>query len=97
MQKDEWRLVMKLKSRRALQEYVDFHNLSVRGLAKKAKRSDGTPLKPAIVGHLLSGKRSTCALETARAIEEALGCPPGFLFDATMSRVADDGRQVPAA
>lgn len=85
---------MRLKSRRALEEYVEFHNLSVRTLAAKAKRKDGTSLKPAIVGHLLSGRRSTCSLATARAIEEALGCPPGFLFEAQMSSVADEGRQI---
>ncbi len=78
---------MRLKSRRSLNEYVSFHKLSGRGLARKAG------LKPAIVGHLLSGRRSTCSLATARAIEEALGCPPGFLFEPTMSRVADSQRR----
>lgn len=85
---DPWRLVVKLKSHRALVEYMRFHNLSGRGLAKKAG------LRPAVVGHLVRDpnrptSRSTCSVRTARAIEEALGCPPGFLFEATLSPVAD--------
>lgn len=77
---------MRLKSRRALVEYADFHKLSGRALARKAG------LGPAIVGHLLSGRRNTCSLETARKLEEALGCPTGFLFEPTMSPVADNRR-----
>jgi hypothetical protein len=95
MSPDPWRLVVRLKSHRALVEYVNFHNLTGRGLARKAG------LKPAVVGHLLraSDKRSarrTCSLETARAIEEALSCPPGFLFEPSMSPVADTARQTAA-
>lgn len=78
---------MRLKSRRALNEYLEFHKLSGRALAKRAG------LGPAIVGHLISGRRSTCNLATARAIEEALQCPPGFLFEPSVSRAADSGRQ----
>lgn len=73
---------MRLKSRRALTEYCEFHNLSGRALAKRAG------LGPAIVGHLMAGRRSTCNLATARAIEEALQCPPGFLFEPSVSPVA---------
>ena len=90
--REEWRLVARLKSRKALRDYTEFHHLSVRSLAAKARKPDGTQLGHAVVGHLLSGKRSTCEYATARAIEEALGCPPGFLFDVTMSRVADSPR-----
>lgn len=74
---------MRLKSRRALIEYAEFHKLSGRALARKAG------LGPAIVGHLLSGRRTTCNLSTARAIEEALQCPPGFLFEPALAPVAD--------
>ena len=79
---------MILKSRRALLEYMEFHKLSGRGLAKKAGVS------PAIVGHLARDPkaptaRRSCSLKTARAIEEALACPPGFLFEPSMLRVAD--------
>lgn len=82
---------MRLKSRRALTEYAEFHKLSGRALAKRAG------LSPAIVGHLMSGRRSTCNLSTARALEEALQCPPGFLFEPSVSRVADSARQPVAA
>lgn len=87
---EQWRLIVRLKSKRTLREYAEFHKLSGRALAKKAG------LKPAIVGHLLrDGKtgRDTCNLETAKAIEEALGCPPGFLFEPSMSPVADTRRR----
>jgi hypothetical protein len=92
MHVDPWRLVVKLKSRRALLEFMEFHNLSARGLAKKAG------LKPAIVGHLVRdphrpSSRSTCSYKTARAIEAALECPPGFLFDTSLSPVADSKPQ----
>lgn len=88
---DQWRLIVRLKSRRALREYAEFHKLSGRALAKKAG------LKPAIVGHLMSGRRETCNLNTAKAIEGALGCPSGFLFEPAMSPVADSKRQGSAA
>jgi transcriptional regulator with XRE-family HTH domain len=84
---DPWRLIVKIKSRRTLKEYAKFHQLSGRALAKKAG------LSPAIVNHLMSGERDTCNLETARKLEEALQCPPGFLFEPSMSRVADTARQ----
>lgn len=84
---DPWRLIVRLKSRRALVEYAEFHKLSGRALARKAG------LGPAIVGHLMAGRRTTCSLETARKIEEALACPPGFLFEPSLSRVADAKRR----
>lgn len=87
MRPDPWRLIVRLKSRRALVEYAEFHKLSGRALAKKAG------LGPAIVGHLLSGRRTTCNLDTARKLEEALGCPPGFLFEPSLSPVSDSMRQ----
>lgn len=84
---DEWRLTVKLKSRRALLEYMEFHRLKTAyALASKAD------LKAPTVGHLVSGRRNSCSLATARAIEEALQCPPGFLFEPRMSRVADAPR-----
>lgn len=99
---DPWRLIVRLKSRRALIEYAEFHNLSGRALAKKADaiaKKKGGSVGPAIVGHLMRGGptgRDSCNLVTAQAIEEALGCPPGFLFEPTLSRVADSKRQAVA-
>lgn len=90
MTTDQWRLTVRLKSLRALREFMEFQRLpSGYALAQKAGILPGT------VNHLLSGKRNTCSLRTARAIEEALQCPPGFLFDAKLSQVADNKR--PAA
>lgn len=83
LQPDPWRLIVRLKSRRALVEYLEFHKLSGRALAQRAG------LGHAIVGHLISGRRNTCNLATARALEEALQCPPGFLFVPAVKRAAD--------
>lgn len=76
-----WRLNVKLRSRRLLQDYVKHLGLSGREVAKRAG------LGHAIVAHLLKGTRTTCTPSTARAIEEALGCPPGLLFESTVSAV----------
>lgn len=89
---------MRLKSRRVLNEYIEFHKISGRELARRAnqiaKKADpNDSVGPAIVNHLRSGFRDTCNLVTARAIEEALQCPPGFLFEQSVSRVADSTRQ----
>jgi hypothetical protein len=100
MEEDMWRLRVKLRSRRLLRDYVKHMNLSVRQLSKRATAAslaDGGPaVGPAIVGHLLSGKRKTCNPATARAIEEGLGCPPGLLFEASVSVVGRNTRQAVA-
>lgn len=91
-QPDPWRLTLRLKSRRALAEYMDFHRIKTSyELARRAG------LKPGVVGHLVKGRRNSCSLKTARAIEEALQCPPGFLFEPRMSQVADLPRPVRSA
>lgn len=85
---------MRLKSKKALRDFAEHHNLSGRALAKKAG------LKPAIVGHLMrdgATGRDTCNLDTAKAIEEALGCPKGFLFEPSLSPVADTKRRKKSA
>ncbi|WP_191563416.1 helix-turn-helix domain-containing protein [Janibacter melonis] len=92
MEPDDWRLTLKLKSHRALLEYMEFHRIGTAyELARRSK------LKPGVVGHLVARRRNSCSLKTARAIEEALQCPPGFLFEARMSQVADTRRQSDAA
>lgn len=88
---DQWRLIVRLKSRRALVEFCEFHDLSGRALARKAG------LGQAIVGHLMSGRRDTCNLDTARKLEEALGVPSGFLFEPSLSPVADSKPQTAVA
>lgn len=88
MTADTWRLTVKLKSHRALIDYMQFHNIGTAyELARRAN------LKVGVVGHLVAGRRNSCSLKTARAIEEALGCPPGFLFEPRMSQVVVDPRR----
>lgn len=79
---DIWRLNVKLKSRRLLADYTKHMQWSGRRLAREAG------LGHAIVLHLLSGERTNCSPETARKIEEALGCPSGLLFEVSASSVS---------
>lgn len=73
---------MYLKSPEMLRQYMEFKRMTVRDLAKVAGVSRAT------IGHLRSGARSTARPATARAIEEALGCPPSLLFEARSSKVS---------
>jgi DNA-binding Xre family transcriptional regulator len=84
---DLWRLNVKLKSRRLLNDYLRHMGWSQRRLAREAG------LKHAIVNHLCNGERSTCRAATARAIEEALSCPPGLLFEVVVSAVSPSNGQ----
>lgn len=65
---------MKLISTQVLRQYMEFRGETNASLAAKSGLQRG------IVGHLRSGKRSTCKPATARAIEGALNAPPGSLF-----------------
>jgi DNA-binding Xre family transcriptional regulator len=65
---------MQLRSRRALGDYIDLLGISERQLARNAGLSHST------VNHLVTGRRNSCSLRTALAIERALDCPPGLLF-----------------
>lgn len=65
---------MQLRSRRALADYIDLLGISERQLARDAGLSHST------VNHLVTGRRGSCSLRTAVAIERALDCPPGLLF-----------------
>lgn len=89
----EWRLNVRLKDRQLLVQYIGPTGLNISGreLARRAG------LKQAIVGHLAGGRRATCSKATAVAIERALGCPAGLLFDESVPVVRADGRQVTAA
>lgn len=82
MIRTEWRLDMRLKSPAMLRQYMDYRGMKIRDLAQAAGVSRAT------VGHLHSGRRSGCSPKTAKAIEGALMCPPGLLFDPTSSRVS---------
>lgn len=65
---------MRLISREAFRQYMEFRNETNISLGRKAGVSK------AIVGHLRSGQRATCSGKTANAIERALNAPPGSLF-----------------
>lgn len=67
---------MRLKDRDLLRRYIGPSGLNISG-RELARRAD---LGQAIVGHLLSGRRTTCSRRTAIRIETALGCPAGLLF-----------------
>lgn len=82
MIRTEWRLDMRLKDRRMLHQYMEYRRVKIRDLAHAAQVSRAT------IGHLHSGARSSCSPKTARAIEEALGAPPGLLFVAQSSSVS---------
>lgn len=82
---------MRLRSRDALIICLDATGMSERQLARVATLGHAT------VNHLVTGRRTRCSLATARAIETALGCTAGTLFeetfdDAQWERLADPNR-----
>lgn len=66
---------MRLRDRDALKAYVRLLRVSERRLAERAGIGHAT------LNHLLSGRRATCSISTARAIESALACPAGLFFE----------------
>jgi transcriptional regulator with XRE-family HTH domain len=66
---------MQLRSREALIVYLEATGMSERQLARVAGLGHAT------VNHLVTGRRTRCSVATARAIETALGCAPGTLFE----------------
>lgn len=90
MNPSERRLWVKLISRDALRQYMEFRGETNESLGRKAG------LSKAIVGHLRSGHRSTCNGKTAAAIERALNAPPGSLFVAEMPNGLRVGRRTAA-
>ncbi len=73
---------MRLRSREALQDYLTFYKIKTGyALAKRAGILPGTAT------FLVRGHRDTCSSRTARAIETALACPPGFLFEARVPAI----------
>jgi plasmid maintenance system antidote protein VapI len=65
---------MRVRDRETLRGFVRLLRLTERGLAARAGVGHAT------VNHLLSGRRETCSIETARAIERVLGCK-GVFFE----------------
>ncbi len=81
---------MKLISRDALRQYMEFRGETNVSLGAKAGVSK------AIVGHLRSGQRTTCTGKTARLIEGALNAPPGSLFVAEVPNGSQGARRAVA-
>jgi transcriptional regulator with XRE-family HTH domain len=65
---------VRIRDPNALRAYLRLLGLSERALASRAGVGHAT------VNHLLSGRRTTCARSTARAIEAVLACPEGVFF-----------------
>ena len=85
---DGYRVSVRLKSRRVLQEYMRHRRLNTGyALAKEAG------LKQGVVGHLVKGRRDSCSLSTALSIEDALDVPRGTLFLVSEYRVPEYGAQ----
>lgn len=87
----EGRLWVRLISRQAFRQYIEFRGETNESLGKKAGVSK------AIVGHLRSGQRSTCNGKTAQRIESALNAPPGSLFLAELPNAQSGTIRKPAA
>jgi transcriptional regulator with XRE-family HTH domain len=66
---------MRVRDPGALRAYLRLLGMSERALAARAGVGHAT------VNHLVSGRRTTCTRQTARAIEAALACPPGLFFE----------------
>jgi len=66
---------LQLRSRDALILCLEATGMSERQLARVAGLGHAT------VNHLVTGRRTRCSLATARAIETALGCAAGTLFE----------------
>jgi hypothetical protein len=65
---------MRLRSRLALVGLIDGAGISEREVARRALLSHAT------VNHLVTGRRTTCSLATAVAIETVLAARPGTIF-----------------
>ncbi|MFL6162989.1 MAG: helix-turn-helix domain-containing protein [Jatrophihabitantaceae bacterium] len=65
---------MQLRSRAAFIECLEVTGVSERELARRAGLGHAT------VNHLITGRRTSCSLATARAIERALEVVEGSLF-----------------
>lgn len=66
----------------ALRNYMKFRGYTIRALAARVGCSHAT------IGHLHSGKRTTCSADTAKAIAKALDCLVESLFVARTSNVS---------
>jgi DNA-binding Xre family transcriptional regulator len=66
---------MRLRDRDALRAYLRLLRVSEREAAQRAGIAHAT------LNHLLTGRRASCSVTTARAIEQVLRCPAGLFFE----------------
>ncbi len=86
------RLEVRLRSRQALRDAMNFNRINIRELSLAC----GRETYRSTIGHLHSGARTTCSAHLGRRIEEALRLYPGALFDLRVSDVsADIGHTAP--
>lgn len=78
---DTGRLWVRLISKQALRQYMEFRGMTNGELAASAKCS---PSSIAFLRSTGKSARDTVGPDTARRIEEALNAPPGSLFAATV-------------
>lgn len=78
---------MRLRSREILVGLIDGAEISERELARRAGLSHST------VNHLVTGRRKTCSIQTATAIERVFFTRPGAIFspETAMERAARFG------
>lgn len=80
----EGRFEVRVISHQAFAQYMKHRGFTVRTLADAL----GDQKLRSTIGHLRSGKRSTCDPALARRIEKALDAPRDSLFVPLVSRVA---------
>jgi len=80
----EGRFELKLINAQALASYMETRGFTVRSLADAV----GGPKYRSTIGHLRSGKRSTCDKALAVRIERVLNAPKNSLFIPSISRVS---------
>lgn len=78
---DTGRLWVRLISKQALRQYMEFRGMTIASLAKAVGCSHSSI---AFLRSTGKSARDTVGPETARRIEEALNAPPGSLFAATV-------------
>ncbi len=87
----EGRFELKLISADALASYMATRGFTVRSLAD----ATGGAHRRSAIGHLRSGKRTTCDLDLAKRIERVLNAPSGSLFMPSVSRVSREVAPMP--
>lgn len=85
------RTTVKIRSARALQDALAFNRLNIRELAVAC----GNDRYRSTIGHLHSGRRTTCSPHLAGRIEMVLRLPPHSLFELGVVSIGQtDSRQM---